>query len=202
VAHRDRSTRWEGRTSAATRLSKGVRDEACPQGPTTAEGPITTTPAHAIPGGQAAQESPIPGALRPHRPACDAVAGLAGSPSAWGQCRRRRGPESRRRAAGRGRLSPGARARPTGWELQAAAGAAGRYPHTGRTATTARDADRQGSGGATGVSDRDRAERCSQRPTPLVRLSPKASGHPSGAGRQRTTRLAWVRGSSRDRRRL
>ena len=92
---------------------------------------------------------------------------------------------------------PGARARPTGWALQAAAGAAGLYPHTGRPATTARDADRPGSGGATGVYDRARAERCSQLPKHLVRLSPTASCHPSGAGRQRTTRLAWRRGSRR-----
>ena len=61
-----------------------------------------------------------------------------------GRCWRRRGPASGRRAAGRGRLSPGARARPPGWELQTAAGAAGRHPQTGRTATTAREADRPG----------------------------------------------------------
>jgi len=66
VEHRDRSTRWEGRTSAATRRSEGVRDEACPHGPTTADGPITTTPAHAIPGGQAEPEAPMPCARRPH----------------------------------------------------------------------------------------------------------------------------------------
>jgi hypothetical protein len=69
VEHRDRSTRWEGRTSTSTMLSEGVRDEACPHGPTTSDGPITTTPAPAIPGGQAEQEAPMPCALRPHLPA-------------------------------------------------------------------------------------------------------------------------------------
>jgi hypothetical protein len=40
VEHRDRRTRWEGRTSTATMLSEGVSDDACPQGPTTSVGPI------------------------------------------------------------------------------------------------------------------------------------------------------------------
>ena len=46
--HRDNSTRWEGRTAASTMRSEGVSDEACPEGPTTPEGPITTTPAQAL----------------------------------------------------------------------------------------------------------------------------------------------------------
>jgi hypothetical protein len=49
VEPRDRRTRGEGRTAAAPRLSAGVSDEAGPPGPPPAEGPLTTTPAHASP---------------------------------------------------------------------------------------------------------------------------------------------------------
>jgi hypothetical protein len=201
VAPRDRSPRGAGRTAAATGRSAGGSDAAGPTGPTPSAGPLPTTPAHAIPGGQAAQASPRPGARRPHLPACSAVAGLAGRPSPGGQGRRRRGPARRRRAAGRCRRAPGARARPPGWARPAAAGAAGRSPHPGRPAKTAGEADRPGSGGATGGDDRARAARGSHLPTPRGRRSPTASGHPRGAGRPRPTRLAWGRGRSRARRR-
>jgi hypothetical protein len=69
VDQRDHSTRWEGRTSAATKLSEGVSDEAGPEGPTTSVRPITTTAAQALPGGQEEQESPSPCARRPQFPA-------------------------------------------------------------------------------------------------------------------------------------
>ena len=47
----------------------GAIAEACPQGPPTSAGPLTTTPAHALPGGPEKPDSPIPCARRPHRPA-------------------------------------------------------------------------------------------------------------------------------------
>ena len=137
MEHRDSNTRWEGRTAASTPLSEGVSDEACP---TRANHRRRTPHDHA-----SASDTRRPrgaGIAEVHalydrifRPDLT-VAGLARSPSAMGVVLAPTGSGertwSRPGAAG---CSSGARARPPGWELQTAAGAAGRHPQTGRTAT-------------------------------------------------------------------
>src|SRR4029453_4813996 len=104
--------------SAATMPSEEVSDDACPQGPTTSDGPITTTPAQTIQGGQEEQEPPISCALRSPLSARYTVVGLGRSTRKRGKCWRRRCQDSRHRTAERRSLSPGACARPAGGGVQ------------------------------------------------------------------------------------
>jgi len=79
--HWDNTTRWEGRVSTSTELSREVSEGACPyriwDDPTQRQ--ITRTPAQAVPGGQEEQEPTVSCALWPHVPARYTAAGPARS---------------------------------------------------------------------------------------------------------------------------
>ena len=155
-----------------------------------------------VPGGHKEPEPSVPCALRPHRPARCAVAGLARSTSAWGERGRRWPQRGRGGASRRRRLSSGVSARPAGRERQTAAGAACLHPHARRTAKTPGSADRAGSGRPAGVQDRDRAHLRSQLPRRLGWLSTQAPCGPSGQSCQRGhgVRVVWSRCGHRERR--
>jgi len=89
-----------GQDRAATKPPRGGRDEACRPGPTPPGDPRTNTPAHALPGGQAEPDAPLPCLdARLCRPDLRWRA-RARRRAKGGKCRRRRGAERRRERQG------------------------------------------------------------------------------------------------------